>query len=470
MNDQTDSQLLLAYSENRSETAFTELVRRHVDFVYSAARRMVADPHLAEDVTQGVFVAVAENARQLTDHAVLSGWLHRTAQNIAAQTMRTINRRRAREQEAFAMNELLGSEGDASWEQIAPELDAALGDLSEPDRDALFLRYFQRKSAREMAQTLGVSDEAAQKRVNRAVERLRELFLKRGVTVGASGLVVVISTNAVQAAPLSLAVTITTSAAVTTLAIATHTTMHWINFKSVAAILVAAITAGTITHLVQQQGADRLRSENQDLASLNLALRKERDAALSASRTNDTDPEQLRKEKSELLRLRGEVGVLRREASELANLKKENVRIRSGGLSNLPDKQAIQTHPAGQTNFPQESWAFVGYATPEAALQSWTWAMSKGDRQNMLGSLVPEARKEWEKMFAKQSDEALAVEGARGTKNITGFTIIAREDRSDAEVDVTISTGITNGTSRPMKMTVQKIDNEWKIVGPSKNQ
>src|SRR5450432_1281832 len=131
MNDQTDSQLLRTYAEYRSEPAFAELVRRHVDLVYSAALRMVCDSHLAEDVTQGVFVALAKNAAQLLDHPVLSGWLHRTAQNTAAQSVRTDVRRRAREQEAAAMNELLSGEPDANWEHIAPHLDAALGELSE---------------------------------------------------------------------------------------------------------------------------------------------------------------------------------------------------------------------------------------------------------------------------------------------------------------------------------------------------
>jgi RNA polymerase sigma factor (sigma-70 family) len=163
VNERTHSQLLCDHSEKRLEAAFAELVRRYVDFVYSAARRMVCDPHLAEDVTQGVFVALAKNAGKLANRPVLSGWLHRTAQNIAAQTVRTTERRRAREQEATAMNELLSAESDVSWENIGPHLDAALGELSESDRDALLLRYFERKSACEMAQTLGISDDATQK-------------------------------------------------------------------------------------------------------------------------------------------------------------------------------------------------------------------------------------------------------------------------------------------------------------------
>src|SRR5712692_3411280 len=130
----TDQQLLRDYTEHRSEAAFAELVRRHVDFVYSAALRMVRDTHLAEDVTQAVFLALAQNAKQLAERPVLSGWLHRTAQNLAVKTIRTDVRRRAREQEAAAMNQLFAAESDTTWEHIAPHLDAALSQLSEIDR------------------------------------------------------------------------------------------------------------------------------------------------------------------------------------------------------------------------------------------------------------------------------------------------------------------------------------------------
>ncbi len=323
MNDQTDSQLLRAYAEHRSEPAFTELVRRHVDFVYSAAQRMVCDSHLAEDVTQGVFVALAKNAAQLTERPVLSGWLHRTAQNIAAQTVRTDVRRRAREQEAAAMNELLATEPDALWEHIAPHLDAALGDLSEPDRDALLLRYFERKSAREIAQALGVSDEAAQKRVSRAVERLREFFAKRGVTVGASGLVVVLSASAVQAAPVGLAVTISAAATIAGTAVQTSTViaatkaiaMTTLQKTLITAALAAAVGAG----IYEAHKKSTLRDENASLQQEIAQLKMEKE-----SRSNRPAPVAVAKSPPdgqllELLRLRGEVGVLRQQTNELEN-------------------------------------------------------------------------------------------------------------------------------------------------------
>jgi len=238
---------------------------------------MVCDTHLAEDVAQGTFAALAQNASHLTDRPVLSGWLHCTARNIATKTVRSEVRRRAREQEAAAMNELLATAPDPTWKHIAPYLDVALGELSEPDRDALLLRYFEGKSARQMAQSLGTSEEAAQKRVTRAVERLRESFAKRGVTIGASGLVAVISANAVQAAPAGLAATILTTpilagqtlgaTAAATKAIVMTTTQKTL----ITAIVIAAFTTPLV---LQHREVARLRKEV-------VALRWEKESLLA---------------------------------------------------------------------------------------------------------------------------------------------------------------------------------------------
>jgi RNA polymerase sigma factor (sigma-70 family) len=249
VNAQSDIQLLCSYVERRSEAAFAELVNRHIDFVHSAAFRMVNDPHLAKDVTQGVFIALAKDAGKLTNHPVLSGWLHITTRNIAANAIRSEVRRRTREKEAAVMNE--ERETEASWEEIAPHLDAALAELTEPDRDAVLLRYFENKPAQEMAAILGISAEAAQKRVNRAVEKLRGNFAKRGVTAGMAGLAGVISVNAVQAAPAGLAAA--SLAAVFTgqagVLLATKTLAMTAIQKAIAfTAVVALITGATIYH------------------------------------------------------------------------------------------------------------------------------------------------------------------------------------------------------------------------------
>jgi len=376
MNSQTDQQLLRDYAVSRSETAFAEIVRRHVDFVYSAALRMVRDAQLAEDVTQDVFLAlVRREARQLTDRPVLSGWLHRTTQNLAANAVRGDVRRRVREQEAAAMNELLSTESDVVWEHIAPYLDDALGELNEGDRDALLLRYFERKTAREMAETLGTSEEAAQKRVSRAVERLREFFAKRGITVGASGLAVVITANAVQAAPIGLSAAITGAAALagTTIATTATATKAIVMTTIQKTLVTTIIAAGVVTPiLIQSQALVKLRAENQSLrqqddqlAQLQLENQRLTDLLAQAKNSRPFSNNQ----SNEVLRLRGKVGVLQRELESLAktNLTKET--------QTAADKRGADPLAFGETQIivPVAELKDAGLNTPEATAQTYLW-------------------------------------------------------------------------------------------------
>ncbi|MGC3957440.1 MAG: RNA polymerase sigma factor [Verrucomicrobiota bacterium] len=307
---------------------------------------MVGDAHLAKDVTQATFLALAKTAAQLTERPVLAGWLHRTAQNIAAQTVRTDVRRRAREQEAAAMNELLATSPEADWEQIAPHLDAALGELSEPERDAVMLRYFQRQSAHDMAQTLGISDEAAQKRVSRAVDRLRECFAKRGITVGASGLAVVISANAVQAAPVGLVLTISTAATLTGTTLATTATVTATKAIAMTA-LQKTIVAATIAVLAgvgiyETRLASQLRAQNQALQQLQAPLNEkiqllqnERDETTRQLAVLRDDNERLNRNTAELLKLRGEIGQLKHTAQAKKELSTTNDFMEAALLASL---------------------------------------------------------------------------------------------------------------------------------------
>ncbi|HEY3855468.1 MAG TPA: RNA polymerase sigma factor [Verrucomicrobiae bacterium] len=249
MNTLTDCELLREYAEAGSEAAFSEVVRRYVDFVHSTAFRLVRDAHLAQDVAQKVFLALAQNARQLSRREMLPGWLHRTARNISANIVRAEVRRHAREHEAAAMNENVAPETTAAWESLAPHLDAALGDLNELDRDALLQRYFQHKSAREMAASIGISSEAAQKRVNRATERLRSLFAKRGIAIGTNSLAALLAANSVHAAPAGAVAAISTAVFAThsiykTTAIATSKVILMTTIQKIAITTVALAVVG----------------------------------------------------------------------------------------------------------------------------------------------------------------------------------------------------------------------------------
>src|SRR3989441_11323413 len=206
----SDLDLLQQYTRQRSEEAFAALVQRHLNLVYSAALRQVKSPQLAEEVAQSVFTDLARNVHKLKLDTILTAWLYQVTRRTAIDVVRRENRRQLREQIATEMNAVNATATD--WTHIEPLLDEAMHALDDTDRAAVLLRYFENKSLREVGATLGTSENAAQKRLGRAVERLREFFAKRGVTVGTSGLVVVISANAVQAAPVGLGVTISTAA------------------------------------------------------------------------------------------------------------------------------------------------------------------------------------------------------------------------------------------------------------------
>jgi RNA polymerase sigma factor (sigma-70 family) len=202
----SDLDLLRQFTRENSQEAFGEIVRRHLDLVYSAALRQVRSPQLAEEVTQSVFADLARNARKLKPDTILSAWLYAIARRTAIDTVRKEARRQLREQIAVEMNNMNATADD--WAQVAPLLDDAMAALDETDRTAVLLRYFENKSLREVGESLAISDDAAQKRVSRAVESLREFFSKQRLTIAAAGLTALISANAVKAAPVELSVTI----------------------------------------------------------------------------------------------------------------------------------------------------------------------------------------------------------------------------------------------------------------------
>src|ERR1019366_3096944 len=200
-----DEQLLHAYARERSESAFGELVTRHIDFVYSAALRVVnGDSHLAQDVTQTVFIDLARKAGSLPRDVVLAGWLHRHTCYTAAKAVRTERRRQTREQTAMEMRALDDNTRPA-WEQVAPYLDESLNELDPKDRDALVLRYLRKQDLRTVGAALGISEDTAQKRVDRALEKLHVLLKHRGAALSAAALGTALATEAVKAAPAGLA-------------------------------------------------------------------------------------------------------------------------------------------------------------------------------------------------------------------------------------------------------------------------
>src|SRR3954451_345316 len=245
MQELDDISLLREYVERDSQEAFAVLVARHVNKVYSIALRHTRNPHQAEEITQAVFVVLARKSRQLGKQVILSGWLCRTAQLSALTFIRTEIRRTRREQEAH-MQKLLNESESEVWPQIAPLLDAAMAGLSEADHDAVALRFFDGKSMKEIGAALGATEDATKMRVNRAVEKLRIFFSRRGIVCSAAALTAAISANAVQAAPIGLAVSVSTATALAgkTATIGKAIAMTTLQKTLAVAVVVAAAALG----------------------------------------------------------------------------------------------------------------------------------------------------------------------------------------------------------------------------------
>lgn len=243
MND--DAVLLQRYADDGSESAFTELVRRHADLVYGAAlRRTNGDSHRAADVAQEVFTTLARQARKLTRHTVLPAWLHTATRNAAINVMISEQRRHAREQEACALDpEIVARGASLDWDGLRPTLDGAIDELPEPDRAAVVLRFLESRAYAEIGRALRVSEDAARVRTDRALEKLRTILARHGITSTAAALGVIVSTQSVGAAPAGLALTLASNSLAAASVGTGLLTTAIASFMSTKIITTAAVSA-----------------------------------------------------------------------------------------------------------------------------------------------------------------------------------------------------------------------------------
>jgi RNA polymerase sigma factor (sigma-70 family) len=455
-----DRQLLDRYAAENSDEAFRLLVQRHMGLVYSAALRQVRDPQLAQDVTQIVFANLARKARSIPAETVLAGWLHRDTRFTALDLLRAETRRAKREQQAVAMN-ALDSVTPQDWEPIRPLLDEALDELGPADRDALLLRYFEQRDFAGVGEALGASADAARKRVDRALDRLREFLARRGITTTTAALSTTLSVHAIETVPAAFASSLAVTSAAAAAIAATAGTTNWManlllmtkTKLTLGSVLVAAALAVPLLH--QQQALATARAEQDRLQA---QLRNTTPPAAAVDPNADTTATEVsaQRDRADLERLRRETAALRAHISELAAEEKNLAATPPQNPANAVRGEVIGINSARN----------VGQNSPADLVQTFVWALSNGDTNLVMQLVVSDSELDAQKLvqpaFVHLKQAMLDTVTSFGC---TGFNVQGDQPAENNDRWLVVDLMTPNGNvGQPTMFRIRPTNTGWRMV------
>lgn len=398
-----DSELLQLFVRDQNQRAFADLVRRHIDLVYSAALRHVpGDVHAAQDITQLVFLDLAAKARRLVEHPCLAGWLYASARFTALNTIRREQRRTAREKEVETVYEK--STAAADWDRVRPVIDDALQELDPRDHELVVRRFFDRQSFGTIAEQFGLTENAAQKAVGRALDVLSSALARRGIASTASALALALG-NATSATP---AVVVKTVLASTLTTIGGPATTSWLGGLKIAA--AAALMAGISAGVGYWTGAQRQMARDlAETAAQDGEYRRQLDEAAQQVRSATARTTAAETETSTLLR-----AIERLKANSVA------------GQSESAAPEASQTAAAQNRNTVKTSAYVIGQIRDPGRINVGE-GMSLQDVVEKLGGFTPTAKRSAIKISRHNADGSIQVLTIDGAANDATFIVLPED-------------------------------------------
>ncbi len=448
-----ENQLLRQYAQEQDEAAFAEVVYRHLNLVYSTALRWVRNVEMAKDITQVVFVDLAKNSRSLSAEVVLSGWLYRHTSFVSSKALRTELRRRRREEQMMSAQDIAAVQPSRP-EELGQILDEAIQRLKPEDRDAVVLRFLQENSLAEVGKAFGINENAARMRIDRALEKLRLVLSRRGVTSSSASVAAVLG-GLTTPAPTGLAAAVTTSALAST---ATASgiglgIIHTMNTTKITAGLGAVVLAAGITvPVLMQQKIAQLQRDNSELRGQGDEVAELRGEVerLSGIKVDSNELERLRSERGELVRLRGEVGLLRQRLRDVQNSQTQQHSVQSGA-DEINANPTAQGDPVKPGYYDASSWADSGFSSPQNSTLTFLWSLRHGHAQQYSDSL------------GKTNLQSLPIEWAHALGKVKGSQISETMTSADGGLMVGILHELADGSTENSWLGFHNVDGKWLV-------